>query len=653
MREKVERGSEKPTLKVQPPSNIPLRGDTSYNGGEEIAVKEWKATLVGGSSKSTEKKMLERVPPLELEPDLEFVFALENGVVGRISKGKNIKQIQFNLCMEGYKNVRAASLGEGWVLIFSESGGDVGLAMNNKTWWEGFLKDVKPWSPLMVSSKREIWVRLYGVPLQLWNESVFRSILKPCGEVLGLDDDTKGRSRFDVARVKILASILGEVDFTQVIISQKLKFVVRIVEERGGPLEFVHVPREDDQLRWSVAGSSCDSGEGKERGTEEALMEGVVFEESESDGFVQGQHVETEEVQVVQGRIADKRNLGVFSQPAFSKAKELRPFLSLNSADKTKGDEVVGEETNEVDSVRGMSLSNSGVVGREVKGVQGVDLVGQSSVLALFSKGEGEKIGPVSLGPDLQTDCLEKWVEIGLDSEQVGLQAQVELEEGISVIDKLDKLVVEAKGKNNTCLFQNFTQEASSLSSPTTSVSLVDVKKQKRHDCVRSRKPMSRLPFPTLVGPKCLRLAEIVNNVGASNRRKKNEREGDSKKTFPGSLQQSDEDSLEGGTDEGQEVSISSQQNVSTAIGVQEVVAPISGVNFLLGDEALEDVDEYVVKRKAPEAKILEAEEIFEIQEALGLNFVEGKDVTVTRLVDLEDRDREKMGRIEEVQGFQ
>jgi hypothetical protein len=148
-------------------------------------------------------------------------------------------------------------------------------------------------------------------------------------------------------------------------------------------------------------------------------------------------------------------------------------------------------------------------------------------------------------------------------------------------------------------------------------------------------------------------LAEIVNNAGASNRRKKNEREGDSKKTFPGSLQQSDEDSLEGGTDEGQEVSISSQQNVSTAIGVQEVVAPISGVNFLLGDEALEDVDEYVVKRKAPEAKILEAEEIFEIQEALGLNFVEGKDVTVTRLVDLEDRDREKMGRIEEVQGFQ
>jgi hypothetical protein len=68
-----------------------------------------------------------------------------------------------------------------------------------------------------------------------------------------------------------------------------------------------------------------------------------------------------------------------------------------------------------------------------------------------------------------------------------------------------------------------------------------------------------------------------------------------------------------------------------------------------LGDDALEDVDEYAANRKAPAAKILEAEEIFEIQEALGLNFVEGKEVTVTRLVDLEDRDREKMGRTEEV----
>ncbi|WJX55745.1 hypothetical protein P8452_41477 [Trifolium repens] len=160
---------------------------------------------------------------------------------------------------------------------------------------------------------------------------------------------------------------------------------------------------------------------------------------------------------------------------------------------------------------------------------------------------------------------------------------------------------------------------------------------------------MIRLPFPTLVGPKCLRLAEIVNNAGASNRRKKNGREGDPKKTSQGCLQQSEEDSLEGGIEEGHGVSISSRQIVSTAIGVQEAVAPISGVNFLLGDDALEDVDEYAANRKAPAAKILEAEEIFEIQEALGLNFVEGKEVTVTRLVDLEDRDREKMGRTKEV----
>jgi hypothetical protein len=153
--------------------------------------------------------------------------------------------------MEGYRNIRVASMGEGRAIVFSESGADVGLALNNKTWWEGLMEDLQPWSPLMVTTKRELWVRIYGVPLQLWNDRVFSSILKPCGEVIGLDEETRGRARFEVARVKISAPLLGDIDFSQEIISQGMKFVIRVVEERGGPLEFIHDSREEDQLRRS------------------------------------------------------------------------------------------------------------------------------------------------------------------------------------------------------------------------------------------------------------------------------------------------------------------------------------------------------------------------------------------------------------------
>ncbi|MCI89062.1 hypothetical protein A2U01_0110350, partial [Trifolium medium] len=55
---------------------------------------------------------------------------------------------------------------------------------------------------------------------------------------------------------------------------------IRVVEERGGPLEFVHFIKEEDQFGWSAAASSCASGD---RRPAEAMVEGVEFEESDSD----------------------------------------------------------------------------------------------------------------------------------------------------------------------------------------------------------------------------------------------------------------------------------------------------------------------------------------------------------------------------------
>ncbi|WJX79987.1 hypothetical protein P8452_63042 [Trifolium repens] len=85
------------------------------------------------------------------------------------------------------------------------------------------------------------------------------------------------------------------------------------------------------------------------------------------------------------------------------------------------------------------------------------------------------------------------------------------------------------------------TQEESNLSSPANSSSQLEVVKQKIHS-VRHHKPLSRLPFPSLVGPKCLRLVEMVNNVAGSSRRKKN----GSRMECSDSSQQNDEASVEG-----------------------------------------------------------------------------------------------------------
>jgi hypothetical protein len=104
-------------------------------------------------------------------------------------------------------------MGDEKVLIFSDSGEDVGLAIKKKVWWEGILDKFQPWNPSMVASNREVWVRIFGVPVQLWTEYVFRSILKPWGIVVGLDEETSGRvllmwlgSKFHLLCSRILIS---------------------------------------------------------------------------------------------------------------------------------------------------------------------------------------------------------------------------------------------------------------------------------------------------------------------------------------------------------------------------------------------------------------------------------------------------------------
>jgi hypothetical protein len=244
--------------------------------GKEVEKETKRKEEVTGP-KNTEKSQ----QVLVLEPNPDFLCVLECSYVGRLVHGSNIKNIQLNICLEGVRGIRIASLGDGRVVIFSDSGEDVGLAIRKKSWWEGMLVDILPWAPTMVSSKREVWVRLHGVPLHLWGESVFRRLTQHWGDFIGVDEDTRCRNRFDMARVKLLVSVSETIYFSQVIVVQGISFMVRGLEERGGPLEFVHVHNEVDQLQWSEAVSSCDPGD---HGKAAMIGNGDMFVESESDG---------------------------------------------------------------------------------------------------------------------------------------------------------------------------------------------------------------------------------------------------------------------------------------------------------------------------------------------------------------------------------
>jgi hypothetical protein len=66
------------------------------------------------------------------------------------------------------------------VLFSREANIDVRAPVNNETKWDGLLEDIKPWSPNQVCSKREMWIRMYGVPLLAWGMTTFQKIASRC-----------------------------------------------------------------------------------------------------------------------------------------------------------------------------------------------------------------------------------------------------------------------------------------------------------------------------------------------------------------------------------------------------------------------------------------------------------------------------------------
>jgi hypothetical protein len=260
---------------------------------------------------------------------------------------------------------------------------------------------------------------------------------------------------------------------------------------------------------------------------------------------------------------------------------------------------------------------------KDEEDVQGVIMVGQPGVLPLFSSDGLYFNGPFSLGPIPNPDISLVRVLAGSGGEEewVTTQIQVGHVEGNNVIDKLDLMVEEAR-------------DTVSLIHPTS---------------VQNRKPLSRIHFPNLVGPKCLRLLEVVNSVGACSTRKKNGMEEGRQKVISEIEQREAEDEVEGERDNIGEANLMSYQILTETVPE----FPNSGLIHILGDEDLADVDGYISNRQGPVAKRLEAEEILEIQTDMGLNFVEDKEKILNNLVELEDMDKEKMVTREEANGFQ
>ncbi|MCH92500.1 hypothetical protein A2U01_0013440 [Trifolium medium] len=176
---------------------------------------------------------------MEIEVEKDNITRLEKSWIGELWDYNDAKNIQIKIWMEGFQNITAKWLGMKMVLLSSMVDGEVQRVIEaNKEWWSRIFVEVKPWTPLSRPHGRIVWVRIYGVPLQVWGEECFKRFVWGFGELIKLDVETAKQNRLDVARVLIKVNSWESVDELVEFKVNRDIFVTRVEEEKLGAEEW-------------------------------------------------------------------------------------------------------------------------------------------------------------------------------------------------------------------------------------------------------------------------------------------------------------------------------------------------------------------------------------------------------------------------------
>jgi hypothetical protein len=112
---------------------------------------------------------------LKVQVNEDLCKELHGGIVGKLAREKDVRRIQTTLYMEGYRSIKVTHMGGNMVLLRSPVNEDVTRLMKSKNeCLSYYFSELKPWNPGLLSTHREVWVQVYGIPLHIWGENLFK-----------------------------------------------------------------------------------------------------------------------------------------------------------------------------------------------------------------------------------------------------------------------------------------------------------------------------------------------------------------------------------------------------------------------------------------------------------------------------------------------
>jgi hypothetical protein len=217
---------------------VARKGVMSEGEGSKAQNRSFKAALLQASTSQEEIGVRRNEGEvgrevLEVEVEGSVLKELEESFVGKLAINLEVYRIRTVLFMEGFAHISVTDMGGRMVLIHSPKKGEVETLWKTKAdWITYYFSKVIPWSPACFANRRETWVKVFGIPLHVWGERLFKAIGGVYGEFLDFDNDTASKAKLDVACLKLATDFRGKIDETVRIRAMGVIYPLRVVEEK-------------------------------------------------------------------------------------------------------------------------------------------------------------------------------------------------------------------------------------------------------------------------------------------------------------------------------------------------------------------------------------------------------------------------------------
>jgi hypothetical protein len=235
---------------------------------------------------------------LDVKVEGNVLKELQESYVGKLAVNIEVYRIRTILFMEGLAHISVTDMGRKMVLIHSPKKGEIAKMWKDRIEWISYyFREVQPWSPNCFADRRDTWVKVYGIPLHIWGENLFKAIGGKYGEFLDFDNNTAAKTC-----IKISTDFRSAIDDPVIARALGVNYTLRVVEEKVIEQGFYQGElMEDEECSWVA--SVNNPGEGRVFGDEDGgPLEVEVEVNGKDDGGHGGSddgevHVEYEETQ--------------------------------------------------------------------------------------------------------------------------------------------------------------------------------------------------------------------------------------------------------------------------------------------------------------------------------------------------------------------